>query len=178
MKASDLTNDQLGNVCANIVERAKSAADAGREIRMMFVIPAGTLFPDEQPLPAVLMFGCDGPEPTWGLMRSQLDEWQRLFPALDCLAECRLASAWLAANPTKRKTARGMPRFLLDWLRRAQDTGRRAASAPAARPQPRDLRREPVRVAQPSVPAGKYAADAAKDVGGLVGDLARKLGAP
>ena len=32
-------------------------------------------------------------------------------------------SAWLSANPTKRKTRRGVQRFIVNWLSRAQDRG-------------------------------------------------------
>ncbi len=32
-------------------------------------------------------------------------------------------TGWLDANPTKRKTARGIKRFVNSWLARAQDKG-------------------------------------------------------
>lgn len=58
------------------------------------------------------------------LTDAQLADWQRDFPNLDVLAECRKAGAWLRANPTKRKTLKGMPRFLVNWLLRATDSPR------------------------------------------------------
>ena len=53
--------------------------------------------------------------------------WQGQFPGVDVERELSKASAWLDANPTRRKTERGMPRFLVNWLSRAQDSGRGAA---------------------------------------------------
>jgi len=72
---------------------------------------------------------------------AQVAEWRTAFPAVDVLAELRKAGAWLNANPAKRKTARGMPRFLVAWLGRAQDSPQRAAAAKASRPDPNELQR-------------------------------------
>ena len=57
--------------------------------------------------------------PTWTLERKQLAEWQALYPNLDVESEMRKALAWVQAN--HRKTAKGMPRFLVNWLNRATD---------------------------------------------------------
>lgn len=70
--------------------------------------------------PPVLSIPCPGGK-TWTLTEPQLAGWQELYPTLDCLFECKKASAWLEANPQRRKTARGMSRFLLNWLNRAND---------------------------------------------------------
>jgi len=64
--------------------------------------------------------------PTWTLERQQVSDWQALYPHLDVASEMRKALAWIQAN--HRKTARGMPRFLVSWLNRATDrrqSGRR-----------------------------------------------------
>lgn len=74
--------------------------------------------------PVLLAFptvGTDGPE--WRLRRVQVQEWQQAFPGLDVLAECRKALAWINANTGRRKTVRGMPKFLVAWLTRATDRG-------------------------------------------------------
>lgn len=62
-----------------------------------------------------------GGETEWGLPEAKVAEWKECFPGLDILAECRLALQWTRDNPGRRKTARGMPRFLLNWLDRAQN---------------------------------------------------------
>lgn len=63
----------------------------------------------------------DGGE--WGLASGKLAEWQESFPHLDVERELIAARQWLRDNPGKRKTARGMTRFLGRWLSNAQDRG-------------------------------------------------------
>jgi hypothetical protein len=58
---------------------------------------------------------------TWGLSATQRAAWQGMYPGLDVFGECQRARAWLDANPERRKTASGMPRFLVNWLNRAVD---------------------------------------------------------
>lgn len=72
----------------------------------------------EQP---AMKFPCDGKDPFWELMPSQVAEWQEFFPSLDVIGECRSALAWTLANPTRRKTATGMRRFLVNWLTKSQN---------------------------------------------------------
>jgi hypothetical protein len=58
------------------------------------------------------------------LSQDQVDRWRAIFSGFDVLAEARKAEAWLQANPGRWKTHRGMARFLLSWLDRANDGGR------------------------------------------------------
>lgn len=50
-------------------------------------------------------------------------EWKKLYPAVDVKQELRNMKGWLDANPTKRKTRRGIKRFINNWLTRSQDKG-------------------------------------------------------
>jgi len=50
-------------------------------------------------------------------------KWQQLYPAVDVFQELNAMTGWLDANPTKRKTPRGIKRFVNSWLARAQDRG-------------------------------------------------------
>lgn len=52
------------------------------------------------------------------------------YPAVDHCAAARQASAWLLANPSKRKTQ--LPKFLLGWISRAGDPKPWAESTRAA----------------------------------------------
>jgi hypothetical protein len=87
--------------------------------------------------PSVLTFPTDGKIKSWNLTQSQIDKWREAYPSLDILGECKKALAWIEANPEKRKTAKGMKTFLVNWLNRSQDRGRGGspANAPAAKPQ-------------------------------------------
>lgn len=55
--------------------------------------------------------------------RIQVQEWQELYPAVDVEQELKKMKGWLNANPTKRKTRRGIMRFINNWLSREQDKG-------------------------------------------------------
>lgn len=72
---------------------------------------------------AVMVYRCDGSPSTWALREAQVRAWQDVYPRLDVAAECRKAAAWLEADGGRRKTAKGMPRFLVGWLNRATDHG-------------------------------------------------------
>ena len=61
----------------------------------------------------------DGSE--WRPSLSEYEEWKRLFPATDINDEFRNMRVWCMKNPTKRKTKRGVRRFVLNWLTNAQD---------------------------------------------------------
>lgn len=74
--------------------------------------------------PAAFTFtNCSGSDSAFVLTERQVGEWATIYPGVDVMAEVRKADAWLKANPTKRKTARGMPKFLNNWLARTQDSG-------------------------------------------------------
>ena len=60
----------------------------------------------------------------WRPAVSKVREWQATFPVMDLDAQLRLAGQWLKDNPVKRKTQRGMHRFLFAWLERAQNSNK------------------------------------------------------
>lgn len=59
----------------------------------------------------------------WEAPLDLLDGLATAFPGVSVPAECAKARVWLLANPTKRKTPRGMPKFLNSWMERAQNRG-------------------------------------------------------
>jgi hypothetical protein len=87
--------------------------------------------PDESAEPIALEFQTTGKVKTWALTEKQAKEFASLYPAVNVILECRRAAAWMDANPQKRKTAKGMLRFLNAWLTKAQDRGGGIASKPA-----------------------------------------------
>lgn len=64
---------------------------------------------------------------------ADVSEWQDSFPSVDVLQALRNIRQWNLANPTKRKTSRGVRAHIVSWLTREQDKGRSApqASRPA-----------------------------------------------
>lgn len=57
------------------------------------------------------------------ITQQDINEWQELYPSVNVLQELRKMKGWLDANPAKRKTSRGIKRFINSWLSREQDKG-------------------------------------------------------
>lgn len=69
-----------------------------------------------------MTFPCVGTgEKTWTPTQEDLDRWTEAYPALNIATELRQMEAWIQANPQRRKTASGMPRFVVNWLNRSQN---------------------------------------------------------
>ena len=54
---------------------------------------------------------------------SKIEQWEKAFPAVDVKQELHKMAAWLDANPTRRKTRKGVCRFINSWLSKEQDRG-------------------------------------------------------
>lgn len=52
-----------------------------------------------------------------------VQEMQSLYPNVDVMAELRKMRGWSLSNPTKRKTKRGVKKFINNWLAKEQDKG-------------------------------------------------------
>lgn len=79
---------------------------------------------------------------TYPVFQSDIDHWSELYQSVDVLQELRKAAGWLEGNPTRRKTKRGMPRFITNWLSHAQDRGgvkTRAVATPTEYGDPEDF---------------------------------------
>ena len=63
----------------------------------------------------------DGSE--WPVGADLAGQWRELYPAVDVEQALRSMRGWLLANRTRRKTARGIERFVAAWLAREQDRG-------------------------------------------------------
>lgn len=55
------------------------------------------------------------------LPQSDYEEFSRLYPGVDIKQEFRNMRGWSLKNPAKRKTARGVGRFINTWLSKEQD---------------------------------------------------------
>lgn len=54
---------------------------------------------------------------------NQLEEYKKLYQAIDVEQEIKKFKAWCISNPTKRKTKKGILRAINSWLGKAQDRG-------------------------------------------------------
>lgn len=84
--------------------------------------------------PPFLVFPTDGHAREWALTEGQVLDWQGLYPNLDVREQARQALAWVLAKPSNRKTARGMPAFLVNWLNRSTNRGAGSGSSPRVIP--------------------------------------------
>ena len=53
----------------------------------------------------------------------QVAEFESIYPSVDVRQQLRNMRGWLINNPVKRKTTRGMPKFMNAWLTDKQDKG-------------------------------------------------------
>lgn len=51
----------------------------------------------------------------------KLDKWKKAYPELDVEQELYRMASWCDANPTKRKTRRGVEKFINGWLNRSMN---------------------------------------------------------
>lgn len=58
----------------------------------------------------------------FSISEDEVNKYQELYPNVDVVQELRNMKGWLDANPTKRKTKRGINRFVNGWLQRKQDS--------------------------------------------------------
>ena len=57
------------------------------------------------------------------ITQQDIDDWTELYPAVNVMQELRKMKGWCDSNSTKRKTSRGIKRFITNWLAREQDKG-------------------------------------------------------
>jgi hypothetical protein len=118
--------------------KAEAEADTEAKERMStFACPTPAITPAAGPPAAALdqavfefPVTANGGKP-WPLTRDHLSELSQTFDTLNVLAECKKALGWINADRSRRKTPRGMPRFLHGWMSRANDRGGGRSTAPA-----------------------------------------------
>jgi hypothetical protein len=85
----------------------------------------------QEPLTDIVFPVCGkSPSKEWPLPVSKLAEYRESFPGVNIDQELRKAVQWCRDNPTKRKTAAGIQRFISSWLGRAQNAPRPSAPQP------------------------------------------------
>lgn len=120
----------LGVVVSVVVDVAASQA------------PADALFdePPDNSQQAILEFPCKGDPGIWTFTQQKLSEYCSTYPEMDCLFEARRALQWVRDNSGRQKTVGGMPKFLGNWLAKAQNRGdSRLADVPPEEKQGPDM---------------------------------------
>ena len=57
------------------------------------------------------------------ITQSNINEWMSLYPAVDVMQALRNMKGWCISNPAKRKTKKGIQRFINNWLASEQNKG-------------------------------------------------------
>ena len=58
------------------------------------------------------------------ITQAEVDQYAQLYPAVDIMQELRKMHGWCDANPTRKKTKKGIKRFIASWLAGEQDKAR------------------------------------------------------
>lgn len=90
--------------------------------------------------PVFLEFPVIGSPKPWPLVESKVAEYRATFVGLDVDGVLRKARQWCIDNSTRRKTPRGMPKFLFGFLERAQNRGAGGSGGHFPSPRPTDPR--------------------------------------
>ena len=72
---------------------------------------------------AVFDLPLPGKQGEWGVPQALYREMVVCHPGVEVMTELGKMRGWLVANPSRRKTARGLPAFISNWLSKAQNTG-------------------------------------------------------
>lgn len=59
----------------------------------------------------------------WEPEESDILGWQQAYKKIDVYGELDAMACWCEANPSKRKTKKGIKRFVNSWLNRANQNG-------------------------------------------------------
>ncbi len=78
--------------------------------------------PESAPTPSGILLPLND-KSFYDVPQDKIALWRATYPAVDVEQELRRMVAWLDSNPTKRKTRRGIERFINSWLARTQDSG-------------------------------------------------------
>lgn len=63
------------------------------------------------------------------IYQRDIEKWQAVYQAVDVMDQVQRMPLWFEANPAKKKTAKGILRFINSWLAKEQDHGGAAQAA-------------------------------------------------
>jgi len=124
------------NVCRNGQRKVEESKGKESKEKKNSAEPQAASAPACPRPPAAELLLNDGT--VYAVSAEELAEWAGTYPAVDVAQEFREMAAWLKNNPAKRKTRRGIKRFIMNWLGAEQDKGN---PPQAAQPQPKKQNR-------------------------------------
>lgn len=119
-KSSDASLEKSSDVAISDIEREEDK-ERDKEKAFKTISPESKqVLPSEPPVITIPLN--DGSE--FFVTQSVVDEYKRLYPAVNVEQELRNMRGWCLANPSRRKTKRGVARFINGWLAKEQDKGK------------------------------------------------------
>lgn len=113
----DNVHSNVCNVSTQSIEKDKEK-DKDKEININTIC---TEQKSSEPEPIITLPLNTGEE--YPIFQRDINEFAELYPAVDVLQAMRGMRGWLNANPDRRKTKRGIRRFINYWLSKEQDRG-------------------------------------------------------
>lgn len=116
-------SDEKALQCNADVTKCNTEIDIEKEIEKEKEknICAEPKFSAPEPEPIITLPLNTGAE--YPFFQSDLQEFAELYPAVNILQAMRGMRGWLLTNPSRRKTKRGIRRFVNSWLAKDQDKG-------------------------------------------------------
>jgi hypothetical protein len=75
----------------------------------------------------------------WRPSQEELEEYERLYPSVNVPEQFALMRGWCKGNPSRRKTASGVRRFVTSWLSKEQNNSRAAPKKTSGRSEAMDF---------------------------------------
>lgn len=94
----------------------KDKKERSKEIKNIYIAPTSN-----EAEPVIIEIPTNRNGEYYPVTQKMMDEWQELYPNVNVPQELKNMKGWSMANPTKRKTVKGMPRFINSWLSREQN---------------------------------------------------------
>jgi len=111
--------ERLGKPVTVTVTVTESVTVTEEETESMHGAEAAPCQPTAPPIITLML----NDKTEYPVTEEQVEEWTKLYPAVDVMQELRKMKGWLDANPSKRKTKKGILRFINNWLSKEQDRG-------------------------------------------------------
>lgn len=96
------------------------------------LIPGADGNQHQEPEPVFISLPLSDGKSFFDVTENYMSEQAALYPGINIEQEFRNMRGWLNSNPTKRKTPRGIKRFITTWLQNSQDKPRGWQSGRAA----------------------------------------------
>lgn len=119
---TDVVAERLPDGCQMVAERLPQYKLSKDKRSKTKLIQEKNVRAESEPdsAPAVITIPLnDGSE--YAVKQDDYNEWLTLYPAVDVMQELRKMRGWSQVNGAKRKTRKGIKRFIVNWLAREQD---------------------------------------------------------